>query len=272
MTVIFESGYSLPGADLPLKHARIAHAGNWHTGGTVTASSTATGYNADAPDNSLTYERWKPSSLTATWDIDLGSAKATNYCCIAAHTMGTNGNTLTVQYDSTGGGTWVTVATEAITDDSPIFCIFDSETRQDWRVQISSGTAPEIGVIKFGTALQMERPFYVGFAPSRMMRKTQVTGNMSEGGQFLGRTKIRTSSEVTYSWSNLTYAWVRANLDGTAGLLQSVETEPFFCAWRSASEDDVEFGWTRGPVSSPSITGPRDLMSFTLSAEVLGYE
>ena len=272
MTVLFESGYILPGLDRPLKHARMAHSGNWHSGGTITSSTEATGFTDDAADNSLTYERWKPSALAATWENDIGSAKLTDYCCIAAHTMGTNGNTLQVQYDSTGGGSWVDVINEAITDDSPIFAIFEPETRQEWRLRISGGTAPEIGVVKFGSALQFERPFYSGFSPSRMARRTTVTGNMSEGGEFLGRSKIRSSVATSYDWTNLTYAWVRANLDGLTGLIQSIETEPFFLAWRSSSEEDVDFGWTTGPVSSPTLSGPRDLMTFGFQAEGYGYE
>ena len=269
MTVLFEAGYILPGVDLPLKHARIAHSGNWHSGGTITSSSEATGFTDDAADNSLTYERWKPSALPATWDNDVGSAKLTNYCCIAAHTMGTNGNTLQVQYNDGG---YVDVINEPITDDSPIFAIFEPETRQEWRLRISGGTAPEIGVVKFGLALQFERPFYAGFKPSRMARRTTTTGNMSEGGEFLGRSKIRSSVATDYSWRNLTYAWVRANLDGPTGLIQSIETEPFFFAWRSSSEEDVDFSWTTRPVSPPTLSGTRKLVDFSFQAEGYGYE
>jgi hypothetical protein len=272
MTVFFEAGYVLPGPDLPLKHARVAHAGNWHAGGTITASTTETGFVAASADNSLTYERWKATALTATWDNDLGSAKLTDYCCITAHNMGTNGNTLQVQYDSTGGGAWVDVINQPVLDDSPIFAIFLPETRQKWRVQISGGTIPEIGVVKFGTALQFERPFYGGFAPTRMSRRTSTTGNMSEGGEFLGRSKIRSSLATDYKWSNLTYAWVRANLDGPTGLIQSLETEPFFLAWRSSSEADVDFGWTKSAVGPPTLSGTRDLVDFGFQAEVYGYE
>ncbi len=105
-----------------------------------------------------------------------------------------------------------------------------------------------------------------------MARRTTITGNMSEGGEFLGRSKIRSSVATSYDWSNLTYAWVRANLDGLTGLIQSVETEPFFLAWRSSSEEDVDFGWTTSPVSSPSLAGTRDLMTFGFKAEGYGYE
>ena len=98
MTVILESGYSLPSGDYPLTHARIGHTLNWLAGGTAVGSSTATGFFADAPLNTLTYERWKPSSVAATWEYDHGSAVECDYAAIAAHTMGTNGNSALVQY------------------------------------------------------------------------------------------------------------------------------------------------------------------------------
>lgn len=53
-------GYSLPGSDEPLTHARIAHAGNWLANGAAVASDTDAAYFADGPLNSLTYEKWSP--------------------------------------------------------------------------------------------------------------------------------------------------------------------------------------------------------------------
>lgn len=272
MSILFESNYGVPSGDKPLNFARIAHVGNWHTGGTITASTEATDFPKEAADNTLTYEKWQPTALPATWQNDLGSAKTVDYCCIAAHNMGTQGNTLSIEYDSTGGGSWVSVVSEAITDDSPIFAIFTPQTFQKWRLNISNGSVPSIGVVKFGQALQMERPFYTGHAPTRMRRRTTTAGNMSEGGEFLGRTRIRSSLTSEYSWANLSYAWVRENLDGASGLIQSLELEPFFLAWRANVTQDCDFGWTQGPLDAPVISGPRDLMSFNFSAEVLGYE
>lgn len=73
MTLILQTGYSLPGGDQPLTHARIAHSRNWRSGGTAVASSTATGFFANAPLNTLTYEKWKPTSATGSWEYNHGS-------------------------------------------------------------------------------------------------------------------------------------------------------------------------------------------------------
>lgn len=269
MTVAFESGYTLPGSDMPLKHARIAHASNWLTAGTVTASSTATGYFADAPDNSLTYEVWKPSALLATWELAWGAAQTADYCAIAGHNFGTNGNTVTVQYDVAGTGTWVTAVTVAPADDSPLFCIFEPVAAKKWRISISGGTAPEVAVVRFGVALQMYRPFYGGFSPVFMNRQSIVRSNASERGQWLGRTTIRTDISGQYSWSNLPEAWVRANI---YPLIKALESDPMFIAWRPGENNDVDYAWTTEAVAAPSLAGVRDLMTFSISARGAGYE
>ncbi len=423
MTVVFESGYSLPGGDEPLKHARVVHAGNKFQVRTVSASPELAGSPGSAANNPLTYEFWEPyanaliggSDLTdAAWTLDgitIGSDGQTvtedtsnglhratqsftwaavenvafvrvkltpggrvflrilvldgttnfnivadfrdlttvdsngvgdvislgndtylvrmyftpaaaggsieialkdevtglfNYqgvvtagmqwleagvhlssatlrfdlfgtvagdvFAIAAHNIGTGLGRVTFEHDSDENDAWTSIGSVSPVDNSPIMFIFVPITSVRWRITVDRGVLPRIGILQIATALQFERPFYGGFSPSRMARRTTVTGNMSEGGEFLGRSKIRSSISTNYSWSNLTYAWVRANLDGLTGLIQSIETEPFFLAWRSSSEEDVDFGWTTGPVSSPTLSGPRDLMTFGFQAEGYGYE
>ncbi len=267
MGVIFETGYSLPGSDEPTTHARIAHSANWQSGGTIAASTTATGFFADAPDNSLTYEKWQPSALPATWENDFGSANITDYCCIAGHTLGTNGNTLQVQYHN--GSTWVDIINEAIADDEPIFCIFEPLTRQRFRINISNGTAPSVAVVRFGSALQMQRAIYGGVTPIKMNRNTTVRSTKSELGQWLGRTKIRNNLSGSFAWSHLTASWVRTNIEP---FIQAVEQEPFFIAWRPATFTDVSYCWTNQNPKGPSHSGPVDLMSFDINVEALGYE
>jgi len=268
MGVLFETGYSLPNGDEPLTNARIAHSGNWISGGTIAASTTATGYFEDAPDESTTYEKWGPSALPATWENDLGSALEIDYCTISGHTMGDNGNTLQVQYDSTGGGVWVDVINVAITDNQPIFCIFEPETFQKWRINITNGTAPTIAVVRFGKALQMEQAIYGGHTPLKLNRKTTVRSTRSELGEWLGRTKIRNSLGGSYSWTNLTSTFVRANIDT---LIQSIETEPFFIAWRPDKFTDVEYCWTTQNPNGPHHTGPVDHMNFSMNVVAAGW-
>jgi len=433
MTVILESGYSLPSGDQPLTHARIAHSLNWLSGGTASASSTATGFFAGAPNNSLTYERWKPSSVTATWEYDHGSSAECDYCCVAAHTFGTNNNTILVEYDgasrtnlltyseqldqwsttssitltqdatiapdgnttaeilaknagtfvymarkgitvagqeytasiylkqgtaavtairlykdvtegeplntlsidwsdpdatgtdvgngwyrfsitatavdtginvliypagssvgtgtvfawgaqleegtkatpyikttaSTASSTWYALTEyTTLTSDEPIMFIFEPETRQRWRISITGGTAPEVGVIKFGTAMQMERPIYGGVAPIPMARQTILRSNYSETGEYLGRVQQRSYLSASYSWQHLTSDWVRANWPD---FQRAAEAEPFWLAWRPGTFGDVGYCQV-DEVPIPSNMGIRDLLSVSMSVRARGYD
>jgi len=70
MSVYIEPGYTLPGADQPQTHARIAHKGNWFENVIATPSSTATGYSASGPMGLTSFETWRPydNLLTAPTD------------------------------------------------------------------------------------------------------------------------------------------------------------------------------------------------------------
>lgn len=295
MGVIFQSGYSLPVGDMPLTHARIAHSGNWLAGGTVRAddgsnllmettddllledgvsflllegqNATASGYVSLAPSNSLTYERWKPGALPATWEYDHGSAALCDYCCIGAHTMGTNGNTLQVQYWS--GSAWVDlIPATVMTSDMAVMAIFGQQTRQRWRIVVSNGTAPEIGVIKFGRAMQMTRPIFGGHTPVDLGRQTQIRANYSETGEFLGRTRQRVQMASTFSWQHLDDAWIRSTF---RPFQKAVEAEPFFIAWRPLAYSEVALCQT-DEVPIPQNMGVRNLMNVQLTVRALAYD
>lgn len=267
MTVLYESGYTLPGSDEPLTHARIAHANNWVTGGTPSSSTEASGFFTEGPDNSLTYEKWKPTGSTSSW-TNTFSSTTIDYVCIGAHTLGTNTCTISV----TVNGATTVISSTAITNDSPIFCIFEPVAATSLTVNISGGI-PEIGVIKIGAAMQMERPLYGGHSPLDLARSTIMRSNISETGEWLGRTKLRSRFDTEFAWSNLTAQWVR---DNWRDFQLAIETEPFFIAWRpdpnnTATGDEVGLCYSSStPI--PSNQGIRDLMSVTLAATGYGYD
>lgn len=267
MTLIFEDSYTVPLGHEPLTHARIAHSRNWLSGGTASVSGTAANYFANAPLNTLTYEKWKPDALPGTWEYDHGSAAECDYCCIAAHTLGTNGNTLQIQYWN--GSSWSgVIPSTAITTDAPIMAIFTPQNRQRWRIQISNGTAPEIGVVKFGKALQMQRMIYQGHTPVDYGRNTILRSNYSETGEYLGRTKQRTYLTTAFQWDHLTASWVR---DNWGDMQRAVEAEPFWIAWRPSNYDEVGFFQT-DQVPVASNTGPGDMMGASLQVRARGWD
>ena len=274
MSVYYKPSYTLPVSDYPLKHARVLHAGNWKTNSSVTTSvAAADGFFSDAITNSLTYEKFKQTSGTGAYmEWDTGSVSSVDCICIGAHTLGTAAATITIISSASSSMTSPTthLSAQSITDDSPIMVITEPITHRYWRITWTATSAPTIGVARVGLLLQMARPFYGDFAKSRMNRTTLVRGNTSEGGEFLGRTKVRTGSTAQYHWQHLDGAWCDTNLPS---LILNLESEPFFLAWRPGETSDVDFAWTNQPPDNPPRNmGIRDLREFGFGAQVYGYE
>ena len=271
MTVATKSAYSWTSG----KHARLLHAGNQNTISTITATDD-TGSTADLVVNGLTRDRWVPFSTpsvaaSASLRFDTATPEAAECIAIAAHNLGTTGTSILFEHDSNNNGTWVPIGSLAPADDSPIMFFFNSITSDRWRITLTSDTLPEVGVLRIGVPLVFERPFYSGFTPARMNRATELRGNMSNTGELLGRSKKRTVLSEGYQWQNLTYAWVRANLDGPNGVIQSVEVDSAFMAWRPELTEDVSY-IMRAQTGAPAAMGMRDLWSFDMSGEVYSYE
>ena len=268
MTVIFETSYSLPSGDEPLTHARIAHANNWLAGGTVTASSTETGYFPAAPTTTLTYQRWKPTSATGTWEYEHTASAECDYACLAAHTLGTSGSTIKAQYWD--GAAWADLcAATAITDDSPIMIIFEPVTATRWRINITAGTsAPEIGCIKFGSALQMQQAIYGGHSPIHFARENVLRSNRSDNGEYLGRVEQRSYFQNTYSWTHLKADWIRTYW---SDLQKAIEQDAFWIAWRPGDYGEVGFGHVEAmPV--PANMGVKNYMQVDMTVRARGYD
>ena len=250
--------------EFPLTHARIGYR---RISGSVGASSETAGSPASAANNPLTYTFWQPASVTATWEIDAGSPQSVDYLGIAAHTIADNNNSVAAQYWN--GSTWVTLLDTNPGDNRPIMLLFEGVTAQRFRVLITGGTPPRIGVIWFGLSLAMERPIYGGHSPINLARQTVTKNNVSERGQWLGRSIVRSGSAASFQWQNLTADWYRANFDP---LVKHLRTEPAFIAWRPLSfPSETAYIWTNEDIA-PSNTGTRNLMSVSLNAEGLGVE
>jgi hypothetical protein len=227
---------------------------------------------AGSTDSTVKVLRAYTHVSAATLRLDTFTPQGGTCIAIGAHTLGLTGARVTFEHDSNGDDVWTSIGTVTPTDNSPIMFFFDEITSDRWRITIDRGVLPEIGVVRIGDPLVFERPFYSGFTPARMNRATDVIGNMSRTGELIGRSIKRTILIEDYQWQNLTYAWVRANLDGPNGVIQSLEIKPAFMAWRpEVVTGDVSY-IMRGTAGAPSPMGMRNLWTFSISAEVYSYE
>lgn len=417
MAVYFESGYTLPVADQPRTHARIAHSGNWFQGVIATPGATATGFSATGPMGLTSFEKWSPWNNLVTAPLDfsdvawtltnatlavrkitengsagqhkiaqpittttashifavevkpagrteiqlffanpssvdhsaffdltdgtvgtevntLAGTKATalgdgwwrcqiqvsqstgarsaevrlssgsetisytgdstsgieirkawvsrnavayqmnlqfpqeaDYVCIGSHTLGSSGASVTLQYEDSFYQTLMTIAPE---DDSPIWFMFEPQTRQKWQISILDAVEPIIGNIKIGKALQLPRPVQLqSHAPWEFQRQTELRTNYSATGEILGRRVQSIRNETEYSINNVPASWVRTNWPS---FQRAAEDAPIYVAWRpDGTYPGVSFGECPATPQT-SHTGPRDLMSLSFSLTGPGYE
>ena len=173
-------------------------------------------------------------------------------------------------YDSGETMDLATAGLPSHADDRPIMTLVEATTSRNFRVRIVGQTTPVLGVIYIGEALEMERPFYGGHAPVNLSRITVTRPNVSERGQFLGRSIVRSGASGAWAWNNLTAAWVRRYLDP---FLESARALPFFVLWRPVTfPGESAYCWTLQDPPPPVNSGSKDRMSFTLDAEGLGNE
>lgn len=234
---------------------------------TVTASSEATDFDATNVQNGLTWNFWKPTTQNSYLDFAFGSSTTINYVGIAAHNMGTQGNTVLIQRaNGTSPETYTTIDSHTPTDDSVIMFLFDDVSNTDFRISITGGSVPSIGVVYMGDVMVSERPFYGGHTPITLSKKTVVRPQKSEGGQWLGRTKIREGAQTSITINNLSAAWVRSTF---SDFIDSAIDYPFFFAWRPTSYPaEVAYCWTAGDITA-SNTGQADKMQTSFNVDAL---
>jgi hypothetical protein len=265
MATYFPTGYTLPIGDQPLSHARMLHSRNWLAGGTVAASSTDADFFAAGPLNSLTYERWRPGTMGATWTYDHGSAVLGDAACIAAHSIGTSGASVEVLTSSNNVTYTLRIGPISPTDDEALWLFLAPVTARYWRIRLTGALRPRIGAIRFGRALQFPRPMFAGHTRVRFARETVLRTNHSDTGEWLGRSIQRVQRPTSYQWQHLPRAWTEANWPT---LQRAVEAEPFWLSWRPDDYGDVGYFQTDS-VPEAVTMGIRDL--YEAGIEVRGY-
>jgi len=199
----------------------------------------------DAPLRPDTAEFWQPASMPATWEADLGALRDVDYVGIAAHSIGSNGATLTVETSDTSPGVvWTQFSADIMpADDAPILLLDQVRSVRAVRITLTGGTPPQIAVIYAGVQLAMQNDLTAsGFTPLTLARETVLHQSMSRGGQFLGQGIRRMGVSGAVAFQYLDPDWYRANFDP---FVKAARRFPYFFGWwpdHYASE--VGFVWT----------------------------
>lgn len=189
---------------------------------------------------------WKVEAGTQYLTFVFPSAKDVNsyaYYSTGPGTLDKVGGTCQLQYSLDGGGSWLDFAVaEAPVDTTPIYRSEDTISAARWRWKFVSATDFYVACLSFGVDFQFERGCWVGLSPSGLARDTTLTNNLSQGGNWLGRSVIRNGSLFTWSFEDLSIDFVYAYV---ADFAEWAETGPFFCLWNKESfPADAAFGWS----------------------------
>lgn len=224
---------------------------NFFRTGTISASSEASGFEKENAYDWNTYDYWSPTDVTNEWiKVDMGTAQAADYFAVAAHNLNDYSGSIKCQYSSDDFASDVHDASTLVTpaDNAPFFEEFTSVSARYWRLLINSTTtAPRLGCISLGTALEMDRAVGAGFAIPFDARNDMVINQRSEGGQFLGRSVIRKGVSTSMTFTLQTLAFVRGDW---RNFLDHAQLYPWFFTWNPTYGDALLL-WLEGDPTPP---------------------
>jgi len=209
--------------------------------GTISSLTETVGGEAANAIDGTTYDYWIPSSLPASFTVTLDSTTTASYAAVAAHDLGSTGNTLRVQ--TYNGSTYDTVATVTPTDDKPIFIAFTQQSATRWRLKVDGGSIPKIGVALVGDSIRFDSGILPSYTPLYMSEDVELLTSQTLNGQFVTNRVNRRGARTQVSLNILDRSFV----EGTA--FQDFRNhynqgKPFFFASNpSELEDDVSYCW-----------------------------
>lgn len=237
--------------------AILAYQNRMESASSVTATSEATGGDVENCYDGLTHDYWQASSAgTNDVTIDLGSAQNVDYWACFAHDLADNSGSITLQYSSDNFAADVNTFGSTVTPsgDELIFRTGSTVSERYWRFRIQdSTTASKIGVLMLGTRVDLPVGMVVGFVPPKYGRKFEYLPQLSESGQFIGRSLKRRAYETEIHLQYVSAAWPRATLDA---FLTHADGKPFMFCWDNENyQDEAAFCWLRDNVQ-PNYSKP----------------
>jgi hypothetical protein len=249
--------------DVPLNFARIGY-DNLVRNAAISATSRIDGFPPSAVANPLTYEYWRPQNGSGS--IVMGfPLSPVDYVGIASHNLKNSPVKIELSTDATN---YVEVMTVTPTSDAPIMVLFDEVQAAFLRVTVNAPEA-SVGIIYAGKALAMQRRIWGGVNPLNLSRRTVIRPNISENGQWLGRSIIREGSATSVTFRNLSYDWYRANFDP---FVESARKYPFFFGMRPDEYPEITgYVWTNNDIV-PQTSGIRNFLDVSVDMQGLAIE
>jgi hypothetical protein len=168
---------------------------NFFSSGVLSASTEAVNFPKENAASENTTKSWQPTALPATLTVDMTSAVAADSFALVAHNCGTKGNTVEIQ-TSPDNVTYTTRCTVVPTDDTTIIGLFTSVSARYWRLRITNGTVPNIGVAMVSARFNFPAGVKAPYTPVWLSQTYELLVSTTMGGQFLGNRVLRQGAKA----------------------------------------------------------------------------
>lgn len=188
--------YIVPGSDAydELNAQPMVAFRNLLAEGTVTDALLPSGApRADAVTED-TSEYWQPASAPETLRSTLAGAETADVCFIAAHTLGTAGASLAVQYFD--GAIWQTITTVTPTDNQPFLVVFPSQSASAFGISLT-GAVAQVGVAWIGPRLVIPGGVSPDYTPVWAAHRVEKFPAETRRGHFRGQRIERSGASLS---------------------------------------------------------------------------
>ena len=242
---------------------------NLYSRGTVSESTYLTGYPGSNVGTETTYDYWTPTAIPANVKVDMTTATSADSCAIVAHTLGSSGSTVLLQW-STDNIAWTTVTTVNPTDDTPILILFTSVSKRYWRINITASTlTPIIGCVVLGAKTVFPGGVMPPYTPIWQAQTVDLLVAKSLGGQFLGNRILRQGAETSINLVPFSKTYAESTLQ----TFKSWYNGGHAFVWASGPSvftNDVGYVWRKsGAEMRPTFTDTGNWVKVNM--EVEGY-
>lgn len=211
-----------------------------------------------------TFDFWLADADPQVLQTTLAGAETADCAFFAAHSLGSTGATITVQYFD--GSLWQTQAVATPADDQPFAMIWPARSATGWGVQISGGLA-QIGVAWVGQRLVIPGGVLPDYAPVWASRVITKLSGASRRGQWFGQRTERTGAKLSASFMPIPHSFALNDLRA----FRDHYNEGRAFVWAPAPGvfgEDVAYAWApEGAVFAPRILAGGELVSLSLDME-----
>ncbi len=253
------------GTVYPLNHGRVCW--NWYDG-TVTASTSASGFAAVNAMPPRTDSAWRPTAIPATWDLAFASAQDVSFIGIAKHDLGTKNATIAIQRDISGGSeiyaSFDGLGAVQPEDDSPLLFLVPVTNVDGLRIEITAADAPPtIALIMAGEAMEMPRPFTWTGQPITEGDRIGFENTISMTGNWLGRTKVSDGQQFELTMQHASEAWRQGAFADFKAYANGEDAAFFIAARPGTYPNELAYAW-----ATEVVTASREMPNKNISTSV----